>query len=157
MTEPNFTLPLDVKQIRKLLPHRYPFLLVDRVIAFERQKSLVAIKNVTINEFFFQGHFPEHPVMPGVLLIEAMAQAAGLLTQLSRATAAPGSLRKQGTMFYLAKVENARFLHAVVAGDQVRLEAELAREIRHIAQYRCQALVDGRIVAQAGMMCAEQV
>ena len=155
MTDQRVTLPIDIDRIRELLPHRYPFLLVDRVIAFEARTRLSAIKNVTINEPFFQGHFPTRPVMPGVLLIEAMAQAAGLLTQLSRAVASPGSSREPGSIFYLAKIENARFFQAVVPGDQLTLEAELAREIRNIARYQCRASVAGKVVAEAQITCAD--
>lgn len=155
MTEQRVTLPIEIDRIRELLPHRYPFLLVDRVIAFEARERLSAIKNVTINEPFFQGHFPDRPIMPGVLLIEAMAQTAGLLTQLSRTVAAPGSGRALGSIFYLAKIESARFLQAVVPGDQLTLEAELAREIRNIARYRCTASVAGKIVAEAQITCAD--
>ncbi len=151
------SLPLDIERIQTLLPHRYPFLLVDRVLEFEAHKRLTAIKNVSINEPCFQGHFPDRPVMPGVLLIEGMAQTAGLLTQLTRAVSPPGTRPPPGKLFYLAKVDNARFLHAVVPGDQVRMEAELVREIRRIAQYRCRALVEDRLVAQATLMCAEQI
>ena len=124
MTEENFeiTLPVQVEQIQRLLPHRYPFLLVDRVIEVVPDVSAVALKNVTINEPFFDGHFPGHPVMPGVLIIEAMAQAAGLLTQISR--------RMKGDtgspLFYLVKVDNARFSAPVVPGDQLRLEVNLS-------------------------------
>src|SRR6187455_2510337 len=101
MTQPQ--LPLDVAAIQKLLPHRYPFLLVDRVVELEPHKRVVAYKNVTVNEPFFNGHFPGHPVMPGVLVVEALAQAGGLLTQLSNHTGTEGKL------FYLVKVDNARF------------------------------------------------
>ena len=121
-----FHLPVNVEQIQQLLPHRYPFLLIDRVIELGPDKSVVALKNVTINEPFFQGHFPGHPVMPGVLVIESMAQAAGLLTQISsRLKGNTGS-----PLFYLAKVDNARFNAPVVPGDQLRLEVELKRLLR---------------------------
>lgn len=147
---------VDSERIQALLPHRYPFLLVDRVVEWEARRRLTAIKNVTINEPFFQGHFPGHPVMPGVLLIEAMAQAAGLLTQLSRAVAAPGTGPAPGNIFYLAKIERARFLRAVMPGDQLCLEAVLAREIRHIAFYDCRALVGEALVAEARLACADR-
>ena len=111
-------LPINVEQIQDLLPHRYPFLLVDRVIEIVPDVSVVALKNVTINEPFFNGHFPGHPVMPGVLIVEAMAQSAGLLTQISRRINGD----KGNPLFYLVKVDNARFSAPVVPGDQLRLE-----------------------------------
>ncbi|RDI97897.1 3-hydroxyacyl-[acyl-carrier-protein] dehydratase FabZ [Dyella solisilvae] len=145
-----FHLPVNVEQIQQLLPHRYPFLLVDRVIELVPDKRAVAIKNVTINEPFFQGHFPGHPVMPGVLIIEAMAQAAGLLTQISS--------RLKGTtgspLFYLAKVDNARFNAPVVPGDQLRLEVELKRLLRSMGLFEARTIVDGKEVASCELMCA---
>jgi 3-hydroxyacyl-[acyl-carrier-protein] dehydratase len=144
------TLPLNVEQIQQLLPHRYPFLLVDRVIELVPDKSVVALKNVTINEPFFNGHFPGHPVMPGVLIVEAMAQAAGVLTQLSRRL--KGDL---GTaMFYLVKVDNARFNCPVVPGDQLRIEATQKRLMRGMGLFTARTLVDGREVASCDLMCA---
>jgi 3-hydroxyacyl-[acyl-carrier-protein] dehydratase len=142
-------LPIDVNGIRKLLPHRYPFLLVDRVVEFEAHKRILAIKNVSINEPFFQGHFPAHPVMPGVLVIEALAQAGGLLTQLSQQTDAEGKL------FYLVKIDNAKFSKMVVPGDRLELEVTLNRTIRNMALYTCIASVDGHQVACAEILCAE--
>ncbi len=144
-------LPIDVSGIIRLLPHRYPFLLVDRVIAYEPCKSLVAIKNVTINEHFFQGHFPGHPVMPGVLIIEALAQASGLLVQLSIA-----HNPEQKALFYLVKVDKARFLQIVKPGDQLELHVEQKRMIRNMGQYQVHAKVDGHVVAEAELLCAER-
>ena len=145
-----FHLPVNVEQIQQLLPHRYPFLLVDRVIELVPDKSAVAIKNVTINEAFFQGHFPGHPVMPGVLIVEAMAQAAGLLTQISS--------RLKGTtgspLFYLAKVDNARFNAPVVPGDQLRLEVELKRLLRSMGLFEARTMVGDKEVASCELMCA---
>lgn len=152
MTDLPFTLPVDSERIMELLPHRFPFLLVDRVIEFERGRSLAAIKNVTVNEPFFQGHFPGHPVMPGVLVIESMAQAAGLLTQLSRAVPKSG---EAVPIFYMVKIDKARFSRTVRPGDQLRLEARIVRVIRHIAHYACRALVDGKEAARAEILCAE--
>jgi 3-hydroxyacyl-[acyl-carrier-protein] dehydratase len=149
MTTP--ALPVDVTRIQALLPHRYPFLLVDRVIELEPNLRIRAIKNVTVNEPFFQGHFPGHPVMPGVLVVEAMAQAGGLLTQLSL-EAQPDKSEK---LFYLVKVDNARFNKMVVPGDQLDIEVVLKRMIRNMAQYECSARVDGKIVASAEILCAE--
>jgi 3-hydroxyacyl-[acyl-carrier-protein] dehydratase len=143
-------LPIGVEQIAALLPHRYPFLLLDRVTAFESGKRLTALKNVTINEPFFQGHFPGHPVMPGVLIIEAMAQAAGVLVKLSGVGAAA-----QMNVFYLVKVDKARFKSIVVPGDQLRLEVEHKRTMRNMSQFWCQAMVDGKVAAEAEMLCAE--
>lgn len=144
------TLPVDVTRIQQLLPHRYPFLLVDRVIELEPHKRIRAIKNVTINEPFFQGHFPGHPVMPGVLVVEAMAQAGGLLSQLS-----DGDAPRRDKLFYLVKVDKARFSRMVVPGDQLELEVELKRTLRGMAQYACAARVEGREVACAEILCAE--
>ena len=142
-------LPLDVVKIQELLPHRYPFLLVDRINAFEPNKRIVGIKNVTINEPFFQGHFPGHPVMPGVLVIEALAQTGGILTQLSHQTDAEGKL------FYLVKIDNAKFSRMVVPGDQLTLEVELKRTIRNMALYTGIAKVAGEVTACADILCAE--
>ncbi|MHB1058133.1 MAG: 3-hydroxyacyl-ACP dehydratase FabZ [Rhodanobacter sp.] len=143
-------LPINVEQIQELLPHRYPFLLVDRVIEIVPDVSVVAIKNATINEPFFQGHFPGHPVMPGVLIVEAMAQAAGLLTQLSRRIKGD----KGSPLFYLVKVDNARFNAPVVPGDQLRLEVSQKRLVRGMGLFVARTLVDGREVASCELMCA---
>jgi len=145
------TLPVDVIRIQSLLPHRYPFLLVDRVIELEPHKRIRAIKNVTINEPFFQGHFPGNPVMPGVLVVEAMAQVGGLLTQLSLANAP----EKSEKLFYLVKVDKARFSKMVVPGDQLDIEVFLKRTIRNMAMYECVARVDGKEAASAEILCAE--
>lgn len=145
-------LPLDVLGIQDLLPHRYPFLLVDRVTALDAGVSIVAYKNVTVNEPFFNGHFPGKPVMPGVLIIEALAQAGGLLTLLS---AMDDSNVRPEKRFYLVKIDNARFNKMVVPGDQLVLEVVLKRTIRNMAQYEATARVDGGIVASAEILCAE--
>jgi 3-hydroxyacyl-[acyl-carrier-protein] dehydratase len=142
-------LPIDVTRIQQLLPHRYPFLLVDRVVEFEAHKRIVAHKNVSINEPFFQGHFPGHPVMPGVLVIEALAQAGGVLTQLSRGTVADNKL------FYLVKIDNARFSRMVVPGDVLELHVQIKRIIKTMTFYTCVARVDGEEVASADVLCAE--
>ena len=143
------TLPVRSDEIERLLPHRYPFLLVDRVVEFEKDKRVLAYKNVSCNEPFFTGHFPGHPVMPGVLVIEALAQASGLLTQLSRD---PGA--GDGQTFYLVKVDNAKFSRMVVPGDRLELDVELRRRIRNMAQYVGIARVDGEQVACAEILCA---
>ena len=142
-------LPIDVVAIQQLLPHRYPFLLVDRVVEFEAHKRVLGIKNVSINEPYFQGHFPGHPVMPGVLVIEALAQAGGILTQLSHQADTSGKL------FYLVKIDNAKFSKMVVPGDRLELDVELKRTIRNMAMYNAVARVDGEQVACAEILCAE--
>ncbi len=144
-----FTLPLDAAGIQKLLPHRYPFLLVDRVVELEPFKRVLAYKSVTINEPFFQGHFPGHPVMPGVLVIEALAQTGGLLSQLSHGTSA------EGRLFYLVKIDNAKFSKMVVPGDRLELEVTLKRTIRNMALYLGVARVDGEQAVCAEILCAE--
>ena len=140
---------IDIDTIQRVLPHRYPFLLVDKVVEFEAHKRIVAHKNVTINEPCFQGHFPGHPVMPGVLVIEALAQAGGILTQLSRGTVADNKL------FYLVKIDNARFSRMVVPGDVLELHVEIKRIIRTMTFYTCVARVAGELVASADVLCAE--
>ena len=142
-------LPLDVPAIQELLPHRYPFLLVDRVVEFEAHKRVLAYKNVTCNEPFFNGHFPGHPVMPGVLVVEALAQAGGLLTQLSHQSGTEGKL------FYLVKIDGAKFSRMVVPGDRLELEVTLKRVIRNRAMYSGIARVDGEQAACAEILCAE--
>ena len=142
-------LPLDVPAIQELLPHRYPFLLVDRVVEFEAHKRVLAYKNVTCNEPFFNGHFPGHPVMPGVLVVEALAQAGGLLTQLSHQSGTDGKL------FYLVKIDGAKFSRMVVPGDRLELEVTLKRVIRNMAMYSGIARVDGEQAACAEILCAE--
>ena len=151
MSDDAIKLPVDVSCILHLLPHRYPFLLVDRVVELERNARIRALKNVTFNEPFFQGHFPGRPVMPGVLVIEAMAQAGGLLTQLSL----PAGAKSDGKLFYLVKVDNARFNRMVVPGDQLDMEVRVKRLIRNMALYACEARVDGVTVASAEILCAE--
>jgi 3-hydroxyacyl-[acyl-carrier-protein] dehydratase len=144
------SLPVDAEQIAAILPHRYPFLMVDRVVELVPGQSIVAIKNVTINEPFFVGHFPDHPVMPGVMIVEALAQASGLLIGLS------GTLAdKDGHIFYLAMVDNARFLKPVVPGDQLRLEVQLKRRLRSMGIFTAHARVDGADAATCELMCAE--
>jgi len=147
---PPVTLPVEAERIAAILPHRYPFLLVDRVIEFTSGKSIVALKGVTLNEPFFQGHFPGHPVMPGVLIVEALAQTSGLLIGLSGTYS-----EKNRPIFYLAKVDNARFLKPVVPGDQLRLEVQMKRLIRGMGIFTARAVVDGKDVATCDLMCAE--
>ena len=142
-------LPLGASQIQRLLPHRYPFLLVDRVVEFDPGKRVVAWKNLTINEPFFQGHFPTRPVMPGVLVVEALAQAGGVLYQLTNGGGDDDKL------FYLVKVENARFSRMIVPGDRLELEVVIKRRIRNMAWYSGIARVDGEEAACADFLCAE--
>ncbi len=151
-TDTQVKLPVDIVRIQGMLPHRFPFLLVDRVVELEPHVRIRALKNVTFNEPFFQGHFPGHPVMPGVLVIEAMAQAAGLLTQLSEGEYREG----ERPMYYLVKVDNARFSRTVGPGDQLSLEVTLKRMRRRMGQYDCVARVDGAEVASAEILCAER-
>jgi 3-hydroxyacyl-[acyl-carrier-protein] dehydratase len=153
MTEPHAgdTTSIDVRGIAAMLPHRYPFLLVDRVLDYSAGERLRALKNVTINEPFFQGHFPGHPVMPGVLIIESLAQACGLLVQMSRKHD-PNT----HALYYLVKVDKAKFTRIVGPGDQLILEVELKRMIRSMGLFHCRAKVDGKTVAEAELMCAER-
>jgi len=143
-------LELDINKVMELLPHRYPFLLVDRVLDFEPGESLSAIKNVSMNEPFFQGHFPNQPIMPGVLILEAMAQATGLLAFSDM----QGAHEKQ--LYMLVGIDKARFRGQVIPGDQLRLNITLKRNMRGIGIFQCQAQVDGEIVAEAEMMCSAQ-
>ena len=143
------TLPVDVGTIQSLIPHRYPFLLVDRIIDLDIEaKRIVGVKNVTFNEPFFQGHFPGTPIMPGVLIIEALAQAGGVLTQLSLGRDA------QSKLFYMVKVDNARFSRQVVPGDVLELHVQIKRVIRNMAVYYGEAKVGGEVVACAEVLCA---
>jgi 3-hydroxyacyl-[acyl-carrier-protein] dehydratase len=148
----NMTGKLDILQIQELLPHRYPFLLVDKVIECEPGVRLLGIKNVTFNEPFFQGHFPNKPIFPGVLIMEALAQATALLTAQSDA-----NLGKKGTTYFLAGIDNARFKRQVVPGDQLRLEVTYLKHKRHLWSFDCRAEVDGELAASAQIMCAAVV
>jgi 3-hydroxyacyl-[acyl-carrier-protein] dehydratase len=141
--------PLDIQKIQEYLPHRYPFLLVDRVLEVDPGKRLLAYKNVTYNEPFFTGHFPELPIMPGVLIIEALAQTTGLLASET----APDVLGK-GMVYYLVGLDKVRFKRPVVPGDRLMLEATYLRHKRNIWAFSCRAEVDGEFVASAEIMCA---
>jgi len=151
MTENVLTGPVESAEIEKYLPHRYPFLLIDRVLSMETEpeKKLVGVKSVTRNEPFFQGHFPGNPVMPGVLIIESMAQAAGMLANLDAELHG-----KTGELYYLVKVDKARFSKTVSPGDQLILEVVQKRIIRRMGFYECQAFVDGERVASCELLCA---
>lgn len=140
---------MEVTDIMRFLPHRYPFLLVDRVVACEPGKWLRAIKNISYNEPQFTGHFPHQPIFPGVLIIEAMAQATGLLASQT----APEVLG-EGKVYYLVGVDKVRFKRPVVPGDQLTLIAEYVRHKRNIWSFACRAEVDGEFVASAEIMCA---
>jgi 3-hydroxyacyl-[acyl-carrier-protein] dehydratase len=139
---------LDIRAILEHLPHRYPMLLVDRVVELEKGKRIVAFKNVTINEPFFTGHFPYLPVMPGVLQIEALAQAAGILSFQTM-----GRMSDASTVYYFVGIDSARFKRPVVPGDQLRLEVEIVRISRSIWKYRGRSTVEGQICAEAELMC----
>jgi 3-hydroxyacyl-[acyl-carrier-protein] dehydratase len=136
---------LDVNEIMKILPHRYPFLMVDRILEMDPGKRIVGFKNVTINEPFFQGHFPGHPVMPGVLIIEAMAQVAGILAYLSSAE------EDRKKVSYFMAIDNARFRKPVLPGDLLRLEMETTLNRRGIWGFNGKAFVEDKLVADAGL------
>lgn len=139
---------LDIHHILRKLPHRYPFILVDRVLEIEHGVRIKALKNVTINEPFFQGHFPARPVMPGVLMLEALAQAAAILSFESAGTE-PG----EDTVVYFAGIDEARFKRPVEPGDQLILEAAIERQKAGIYRYKARATVDGQLAAEAVLMC----
>lgn len=140
---------MDIHQILKQLPHRYPFLLVDRVLSIEKGISIKALKNVTINEPFFEGHFPHRPVMPGVLMLEALAQAAALL-----AFDALGTSPSDEMVYYFAGIDGARFKRPVGPGDQLILEVELLRMKAGIFKFKGLALVDNQLAVEAELTCA---
>lgn len=139
----NMQRSLDIKEIQKLIPHQYPFLLVDKVLLFENHKYLRALKNVSINEAYFQGHFPDCPLMPGVLIIEALAQAAGILANLS------GYMNTTEELYMFAGIEKARFKKPVVPGDTLFLEVNLLRKKARAAKFAVCALVENEIAAEA--------
>jgi 3-hydroxyacyl-[acyl-carrier-protein] dehydratase len=142
---------MDINEILNLLPHRYPFLLIDRVTEFEEGKSLVGYKNVSFNEPFFQGHFPQKPVMPGVLILEALAQATGLL---AFRTVNRGAERD--SLYYFVGIDKARFKRPVEPGDQLQLSVELIKTKRGIWVFDTVASVDGKVAATAVIMCTER-
>ena len=142
---------MDTGEIKEYLPHRYPFLLVDRVVELNLGESIVAYKNVSVNEEFFQGHFPDLPVMPGVLIVEAMAQAAGILgfkTMDKKPT--------DGSMYYFVGADNLRFKRPVVPGDQLMLNAQYVSDRRGIWKFDCSASVDGEMASSATILCADR-
>ena len=142
---------LDILQIQEYLPHRYPFLLIDRVVECEPGVRLLGLKNVTYNEPFFQGHFPHLPIFPGVLIMEALAQATGLLAAQS------DEALGKGMTYYLAGIDNARFKRTVVPGDQLMLEVTCIKNKRNIWSFDCVATVDAELAASAQIMCAAMV
>ncbi len=139
---------MDIHEILEYLPHRYPFLLVDRVLSCEPGKDIVALKNVTINEPFFVGHFPHHPVMPGVLIIEALAQAAAILTLKTAGVKADND-----SIYYFVGIDGARFKKPVQAGDQLLLKVAITRQVRGIWKYSARAEVAGQLATEAELMC----
>jgi 3-hydroxyacyl-[acyl-carrier-protein] dehydratase len=139
---------LDINQIKQYLPHRYPLLLVDRVIDWEAGKHIRAIKNVSANEEFFNGHFPHKPVMPGVLMIEALAQSAALLAFLTM-----GQKPDDNAVVYFVGIDGARFKRPVEPGDQLVMEVEILRQSRGIWKFKAKALVDGQLAVEAELMC----
>ena len=142
---------MDIHEILEHLPHRYPFLLVDRVLEVEPGKSIHAYKNITMNEPYFVGHFPHHPVMPGVLIMEALAQAAGILSFKTM-----DSKPDANSVFYFVGIDNCRFKKPVMPGDQLHLHVEIVRQMRGIWKYKAEARVDGQVVAEANLMCAKR-
>ncbi|MGQ4878408.1 3-hydroxyacyl-ACP dehydratase FabZ [Billgrantia sp. LNSP4103-1] len=142
---------MDINEIRDYLPHRYPFLLVDRVTELSLGESIVAYKNVSINEPFFNGHFPHHPIMPGVLVLEALAQACGILGFKT-----VNKLPADGYVYYLVGSDNVRFKRPVMPGDCLVLEANVEREKRGIWKFACRATVNGELACEAEIICAER-
>lgn len=142
---------MDINEIREYLPHRYPFLLVDRVTELTLGESIVAYKNVSINEPFFNGHFPHHPIMPGVLVVEALAQACGILGFKT-----VNKLPADGYVYYLVGSDNVRFKRPVMPGDRLELRAHVEREKRGIWKFKCRASVDGELAVEADITCAER-
>ena len=139
---------MDIHEILEYLPHRYPFLLIDRVLSCEPGKEIVALKNVSINEPFFTGHFPHHPVMPGVLVVEAMAQASAIL-----AFKTTGTKSTDDSIYYFVGIDKARFKKPVCAGDQLILKVSVLRVMRGLWKFACRAEVAGEVVAEAEVLC----
>ena len=140
---------INIHEVMKHIPHRYPFLLIDRVLNCEPDKSITAIKNVSVNEPCFQGHFPEYPVFPGVLVVEAMAQATGILTFVTM-----GGYNKNDTVFVLAGVDGARFKRQVIPGDVITVTAEIVRKTRRVWKFATNASVEGQTVCSAEILGA---
>ena len=139
---------LDITQIKEYLPHRYPLLLVDRVVDYELGKTITAIKNVTVNEEFFNGHFPHKPVMPGVLMVEALAQTAAILSFMTM-----GVKPDENSVVYFVGIDGVRFKRPVEPGDQLKMDVEILRTSRGIWKYKAVASVDGKVAVEAELMC----
>jgi 3-hydroxyacyl-[acyl-carrier-protein] dehydratase len=142
---------MDVTEVREYLPHRYPFLLVDRVVSLELGRSIVAWKNVSVNEPFFNGHFPDKPIMPGVLIVEAMAQAAGILGFKTM-----DKKPSDGSIYLFVGADDLRFKRQVVPGDRLQLEATIVTEKRGIWKFDCRATVEGELACSASILCADR-
>jgi 3-hydroxyacyl-[acyl-carrier-protein] dehydratase len=140
---------MDIQKIIQLLPHRYPFLLVDKVLSYELDKHIIAIKNVTINEEFFQGHFPAKPVMPGVLIIEALAQSAGILAYQST------EINPEESLFYLGAISDVRFKRMVIPGDQLILKVNILKRRKNVWRFACEAFVEDELACSAQMTCMD--
>jgi 3-hydroxyacyl-[acyl-carrier-protein] dehydratase len=143
---------MNIEEVMRYLPHRYPFLLIDRVLSCEPHKQIIALKNVTMNEEFFVGHFPNHPVMPGVLVIEALAQSAAILAFRSLGRKPDGT-----SVVYFVGIDHARFKRPVFPGDQLMLHSDLILVKRGIWKFKCMAKVDSLTVAEAELMCTEKI
>ena len=141
---------MDIKEIFEYLPHRYPFLLVDRVVSVEPGETIKGFKNVSVNEMFFNGHFPGNPVMPGVLMVEAMAQLSGILAFKTK-----NRKMTDGLTYYLGGVDHARFKRPVVPGDRLDMEAKIIADKRHVMKFACSAYVDGDLACEAEIICVE--
>ena len=142
---------MDINEVLAHLPQRFPMLMVDRITEFEPDKRIVALKNVSANEPYFQGHFPNRPIMPGVLILEAMAQAAGILVFRSR-----NSKPEENSIYYYVGIDEARFKKPVLPGDQLLVEVRFERQLRRIFKFNCSASVAGEVVAEATILCAVQ-
>jgi 3-hydroxyacyl-[acyl-carrier-protein] dehydratase len=143
---------INIDKIMELLPHRYPFLMIDRILTLDADKSIETLKNVTINEPFFPGHYPHHPVMPGVLILEAMAQASALLS-FSSMKAKPTENPNEKLLYYFVGIDGARFRRPVIPGDQLIITSTLLRNVRGIVKFKATAKVDGQLAAEAELMC----
>ena len=139
---------IDVKKIRELIPHRYPFLLLDRILDYKKDDSITGLKNVTVNEPYFEGHFPKEPVMPGVLILEAMAQICGVLTSLTL-----GKNLGESGVYYFVGIDKARFKKVVIPGDQVIIKAKIKRKLKGIWKFEAEAYVGDELCTSAELMC----
>ncbi len=143
---------MDISEIKKYLPHRYPFLLVDRVLELEPGKSITAIKNVSVNEPFFEGHFPAAPIMPGMLIVEAMAQSAGILGFKTL-----DKTPEDGSMYLFVGADNIRFKRQVVPGDQLKMVVDYVSDRRNIWKFQCSSFVDDELAASASILCVDKI